>query len=59
MAAGVTIEDPATAYIDRDVTIGADTIMHPACRSKGSTTIGAAARSTAARASSNSQIGDA
>src|SRR5438445_341834 len=27
MAAGVTIEDPATAYIDRDVTIGGDTTI--------------------------------
>ena len=34
MAAGVTIEDPATTYIDRDVTVGTDTIIHPACRSK-------------------------
>ena len=29
MAAGVTLEDPATTYVDRDVTIGADTIVHP------------------------------
>ena len=41
MAAGVTIEDPATAYIDRDVTIGADTIVHPGVTISGQTTIGA------------------
>ncbi len=41
MAAGVTIEDPATAYIDRDVTIGADTIVHPGVSIEGQTTIGA------------------
>src|SRR4029079_10787797 len=29
MDAGVTIEDPATTYIDRDVEVGADTIIHP------------------------------
>ena len=29
MAAGVTIEDPATTYVDADVQIGADTILHP------------------------------
>src|SRR5262249_23056331 len=29
MGAGVTLEDPATAYIHRDVTIGPDTIIHP------------------------------
>ena len=40
MAAGVTIEDPATAYIDRDVTIGADTIIRPSVSIEGRTTIG-------------------
>ena len=29
MAAGVTIVDPATTYIGPDVTVGADTIIHP------------------------------
>src|SRR5580765_1339960 len=29
MSSGVTIEDPATAYVDSGVTIGADTILHP------------------------------
>ena len=41
MAAGVTIEDPATTYIDRDVSIGADTIVHPGVSLEGRTTIGA------------------
>jgi bifunctional UDP-N-acetylglucosamine pyrophosphorylase/glucosamine-1-phosphate N-acetyltransferase len=40
MAAGVTIEDPATAYIDRDVVIGPDTIIHPGVSIEGRTTIG-------------------
>jgi len=40
MAAGVTIEDPATAYIDGDVTVGADTIIHPGVSLEGQTTIG-------------------
>ena len=40
MDAGVTIEDPATAYIDRDVVIGADTIIHPGVSIEGRTTIG-------------------
>jgi bifunctional UDP-N-acetylglucosamine pyrophosphorylase/glucosamine-1-phosphate N-acetyltransferase len=40
MAAGVTIEDPATAYIDRDVAIGADTVIHPGVSLEGRTTIG-------------------
>lgn len=41
MAAGVTIEDPATAYIDSTVKIGADTIIHPGVALEGTTTIGA------------------
>jgi bifunctional UDP-N-acetylglucosamine pyrophosphorylase/glucosamine-1-phosphate N-acetyltransferase len=40
MAAGVTIEDPATAYIDGDVTVGADSIIHPGVSLEGQTTIG-------------------
>jgi bifunctional UDP-N-acetylglucosamine pyrophosphorylase/glucosamine-1-phosphate N-acetyltransferase len=40
MAAGVTIEDPATTYVDPGVTIGADTILHPGVSIEGSTTIG-------------------
>jgi bifunctional UDP-N-acetylglucosamine pyrophosphorylase/glucosamine-1-phosphate N-acetyltransferase len=40
MDAGVTIEDPATAYIDRDVIIGRDTIIHPGVSIEGRTTIG-------------------
>jgi bifunctional UDP-N-acetylglucosamine pyrophosphorylase / glucosamine-1-phosphate N-acetyltransferase len=40
MAAGVTIEDPATTYIDRDVQIGADTVVHPGVTLAGRTRIG-------------------
>ena len=40
MDAGVTIEDPDTAYIDRDVVIGPDTIIHPGVSIEGRTTIG-------------------
>jgi bifunctional UDP-N-acetylglucosamine pyrophosphorylase/glucosamine-1-phosphate N-acetyltransferase len=36
----VTIEDPATAYIDGDVTIGADTVLRPGVSLEGRTTIG-------------------
>lgn len=41
MAAGVTIEDPATAYIDSTVEVGADTIIHPNVYLEGTTRIGA------------------
>jgi bifunctional UDP-N-acetylglucosamine pyrophosphorylase/glucosamine-1-phosphate N-acetyltransferase len=42
MAAGVTIVDPATTYIDPDVEIGADTVIHPGVVIEGQTRIGAA-----------------
>ena len=42
MAAGVTIEDPATTYIDDDVVVGADTVIHPGVSLEGKTQIGAA-----------------
>ena len=41
MAEGVTIEDPATTYIDDDVRVGADTVIHPGVTLEGRTTIGA------------------
>src|SRR5262249_50523095 len=40
MAAGVTIEDPQTTYVDPDVTIGPDTVVHPGVSIEGRTTIG-------------------
>ncbi len=42
MAAGVTIVDPATTYIDSDVEIGADTVIHPGVVIEGHTRIGSA-----------------
>lgn len=39
---GVTILDPATTYIDVDVRIGRDTVIHPSTFLSGSTSIGAA-----------------
>ena len=41
MAAGVTLEDPATTYVTRDVRVGADTIIHPNVSLEGQTVIGA------------------
>jgi bifunctional UDP-N-acetylglucosamine pyrophosphorylase/glucosamine-1-phosphate N-acetyltransferase len=42
MAAGVTIEDPATTYVDDDVVVGADTVIHPGVHLEGKTQIGRA-----------------
>lgn len=41
MAAGVTILDPATTYVEPDVTVGADTVIHPGVYLEGRTRIGA------------------
>jgi len=41
MAAGVTVVDPATAYIDVDVEVGPDTVIHPGVILEGRTSIGA------------------
>jgi bifunctional UDP-N-acetylglucosamine pyrophosphorylase/glucosamine-1-phosphate N-acetyltransferase len=43
MASGVTLEDPATVYVDRDVTVGPDSVIRPGVSLLGSTTIGARA----------------
>lgn len=40
MAAGVTIEDPATTYVDRDVSVGIDTIIHPGVSLEKGTIVG-------------------
>ena len=42
MAAGVTIEDPATTFIDDDVEVGPDTVIHPGVYLEGRTALGAA-----------------
>ena len=42
MAAGVTLIDPATTYIDPDVEIAADTVIHPGVIIEGRTRIGSA-----------------
>ena len=40
MASGVTLVDPATAYIGPDVAIGPDTVIHPNVQLEGRTRIG-------------------
>ena len=41
MAAGVTVVDPAAAYVDVDVEVGPDTVIHPGVLLEGRTSIGA------------------
>jgi bifunctional UDP-N-acetylglucosamine pyrophosphorylase/glucosamine-1-phosphate N-acetyltransferase len=58
MASGVTIEDPATAYVDEDVTIGPDTVLHPGVSLEGHTAIGAGCEIHMGARIIDSQIGD-
>ena len=58
MAAGVTIEDPAATYIDRDVEVGADTVIHPGVFLEGRTRIGAGCEIHAGVRIVDSELGD-
>ncbi|MCG3172848.1 MAG: Bifunctional protein GlmU [Myxococcota bacterium] len=57
MLGGVTIEDPVTTYIDRDVTIGNDAIIEPGAHLRGATSIGEGAVIGAGSVIINSQVG--
>ena len=58
MAAGVTIIDPATTYIDSDVEVGADTVIHPCVFLERGTKIGVACEIHAGSRIVNSTVGD-
>ncbi|MGD8328123.1 MAG: bifunctional UDP-N-acetylglucosamine diphosphorylase/glucosamine-1-phosphate N-acetyltransferase GlmU [Acidobacteriota bacterium] len=40
MDAGVTVRDPSATWVDVDVEVGADTVLHPGVTLEGDTTIG-------------------
>jgi len=58
MAAGVTLIDPATTYVDADVVVGPDTVIYPCVFLEGSTTIGAACEIHSGTRIVNSTVGD-
>jgi len=58
MAAGVTIIDPATTYIDPDVQIGADTVIHPGVIIEGRSRIGSMCEIQAHVRIADCEIGD-
>ena len=58
MRSGVTIRDRATAYIDPEVQIGQDTIIHPGVSIEGRTTIGASCEIHSGVRIVNSHLGD-
>ena len=58
MAAGVTIVDPATTYIEDDVQVGADTVIHPGVILEGHTRVGSACEIHAHVRISDSELAD-
>jgi bifunctional UDP-N-acetylglucosamine pyrophosphorylase/glucosamine-1-phosphate N-acetyltransferase len=58
MAAGVTIEDPATTYISPDVQIGADTIVHPCVFIERGSILGSGCEIHSGARIVNAQLGD-
>jgi bifunctional UDP-N-acetylglucosamine pyrophosphorylase/glucosamine-1-phosphate N-acetyltransferase len=58
MAAGVTFEDPATAYIGPEVTIAADTVIGPNTHLRGRTAIGARCRIDGSAYLTDAMVGD-
>ena len=58
MASGVTIEDPATTYIDVDVIVKADTVIHPGVFLEGRTHVGARCEIHSGSRIVNSTLGD-
>ncbi|MEO8682089.1 MAG: bifunctional UDP-N-acetylglucosamine diphosphorylase/glucosamine-1-phosphate N-acetyltransferase GlmU [Vicinamibacterales bacterium] len=58
MAAGVTLVDPATTYVDADVVVGADTVLHPFVTLEGSTKVGSACEIHSGARLVNSTLGD-
>ena len=58
MLGGVTLEDPASTYIDADVRIGADTVIGPGVFLEGTTSIGEKCRIHAGCRLTNTHIAD-
>lgn len=58
MAAGVTLVDPATTYVDADVVVGPDTVLHPCVFLEGSTRVGSACEIHSGSRLVNATIGD-
>ncbi|MCX6406696.1 MAG: bifunctional UDP-N-acetylglucosamine diphosphorylase/glucosamine-1-phosphate N-acetyltransferase GlmU [Propionibacteriales bacterium] len=58
MRQGVTIVDPATTWIDSDVTLGADTVLHPGTQLLGATTVGEGATIGPDTTLRNVEVGD-
>ncbi len=58
LGAGVILLDPGTTYVDADVTVGRDTVLHPQVHLEGRTAIGAACEIHAGVRIVESTLGD-
>jgi bifunctional UDP-N-acetylglucosamine pyrophosphorylase/glucosamine-1-phosphate N-acetyltransferase len=58
MLEGVTLIDPETAYIDREVKIGRDTVIHPNCHLLGNTSLGVGCSIEPGCKIANTQVGN-
>jgi bifunctional UDP-N-acetylglucosamine pyrophosphorylase/glucosamine-1-phosphate N-acetyltransferase len=58
MSLGVTLEDPATTYVDADVAVGADTILHPGVSLERGAVVGCGCEIHSGVRIVNSRIGD-
>ncbi len=58
LQAGVTLADPATSYIDAQVTLGKDTVIQPNTMLRGNTAIGGECEIGPNAVVSNSTVGD-
>jgi bifunctional UDP-N-acetylglucosamine pyrophosphorylase/glucosamine-1-phosphate N-acetyltransferase len=58
MESGVTLEDPATAYVGPDVRIGPDTVIGPNVHLRGQTRVGTGCRFDGSALVTDSVIGD-
>ena len=58
MASGVTIVDPATTWVEPDVVVGPDTVLHPGVYLEGQTRIGSACEIHSGVRIIDSTIGD-
>lgn len=58
MLQGVTLEDPATTYVESDVTVGEDTVIAPCVTLSGHTVVGARCHIRSGARITDSTIGD-
>jgi bifunctional UDP-N-acetylglucosamine pyrophosphorylase/glucosamine-1-phosphate N-acetyltransferase len=58
MLDGVTVDDPATTFVDWGVTVGRDTVLHPMTRLAGATVIGRDCRIGPMAQIRDSRVGD-